>query len=76
MPSLSTRAQSSLQSFPEVFNKAAIMNIGYVESRTMGRYDCYIFHDVDMLPEDDRNFYTCSPAPRHVGSHCDKWDYK
>lgn len=63
------------QSRPPVFNKAALMNTGYMEARNVADFDCYIFHDVDMLPENDRNFYTCSESPRHVGSHIDKWKY-
>lgn len=63
------------QSRPAVFNKAALMNTGFMEARSVANFDCYIFHDVDMLPEDDRNFYSCSEVPRHVGSHIDKWDY-
>lgn len=63
------------QARPAVFNKAALMNTGFVEARNFADFDCFIFHDVDMLPEDDRNFYTCSEVPRHVGSHIDKWEY-
>jgi len=59
-----------------VFNKASLMNVGFVEARAFAQFDCFIFHDVDMLPEDDRNFYVCSPQPRHVGSHINKWDYR
>jgi len=52
------------------------MNVGFVEARSFADFDCFIFHDVDMLPEDDRNFYVCSSQPRHVGSHISKWNYK
>ena len=52
------------------------MNAGFIEARNHADFDCYIYHDVDMLPEDDRNFYVCSKLPRHVGSHVDKWNYK
>lgn len=30
------------------FNRAKLLNIGYLENRT--GYDTYVFHDVDMLP--------------------------
>ena len=40
-----------------------------------GRFDCIVFHDVDMLPEDDRNMYTCSRTPRHVGVYISKYNY-
>lgn len=59
-----------------MFNKASLMNVGFVEARALAEFDCFIFHDVDMLPQDDRNFYVCSPQPRHVGAYVDKWNYK
>jgi len=52
------------------------MNVGFIEARAFAEFDCFIFHDVDMLPEDDRNFYVCSAQPRHVGSHINKWNYQ
>ena len=36
------------------------MNIGLNEAQLLKEdYQCYIFHDVDSLPEDDSNPYTC-----------------
>jgi len=64
------------QKEPAVFNKAALMNVAFVKASSFADFDCVIFHDVDMLPEDDRNFYSCSPQPRHVGSHVDKFNYR
>ena len=63
------------QKEPTVFNKGSLMNAGFIEARSFADFDCFIFHDVDMLPEDDRNFYVCSSQPRHVGSHVDKFNY-
>lgn len=37
------------------FNRAKLMNIGYREASLLYDYQCFIFHDVDLLPEDDRN---------------------
>jgi beta-1,4-galactosyltransferase 1 len=65
-----------LQAYPEVFNKAMLMNAGYSVAKQRGNYDCFIFHDVDLLPLDDRNFYTCSPTPRHVAGFISKWGYR
>jgi len=59
-----------------VFNKASLMNAGFMEARALANFDCFIFHDVDMLPLDDRNFYVCSDQPRHVGSNVNKWNYQ
>ena len=64
------------QNEPIVFNKASLMNVGYVEAKKRANYDCYIFHDVDIFSEDDRNFYTCATqAPRHVGAYLDLFNY-
>ena len=45
-----------------------MFNIGYkmAMNLTNNFYQCFIFHDVDLLPEDDRNLYSCSDIPRHM----------
>ena len=53
-----------------------MMNIGYRIARSMFDFDCVVFHDVDMLTEDDRNFYTCADQPRHAGAYIDKYKYR
>lgn len=58
------------------FNRAMLMNIGYVEALKLRNYDCFIFHDVDLLPEDDRNLYTCPQQPRHMSVAVDMFKYK
>lgn len=58
------------------FNKASLMNAGYVEAKKAGPWDCFVFHDVDMLPEDDRHLYHCSAQPRHLTVAIDKHNYK
>ena len=38
--------------------------------------DCLIFHDVDLLPENERNIYACdSNYPRHLSVSIDKFLY-
>lgn len=37
---------------------------------------CVIFHDVDMFPQDDRNFYGCPPTPRHIGAFVNNLGYQ
>lgn len=64
------------QNQPKIFNKATLMNVGYLEAKKLYNFDCVIFHDVDMLSEDSRNLYNCILAPRHIGSHVDKFGYK
>jgi len=59
------------------FNKAMLLNVGYKEAlRRESDIECFIFHDVDLLPEDDRNLYRCSDVPRHLSVGIDKWGYQ
>merc|ERR1712110_1136261 len=58
------------------FNRAMLMNVGYTEALKDFPWDCFIFHDVDLLPEDDRNLYHCPDNPRHMSVAVDKFKYK
>ena len=53
-----------------------LMNIGALEALKQYQYDCFVFHDVDLLPEDDRNLYTCPEQPRHMSIAIDTMGYK
>ena len=50
------------------FNRALLFNIGFqmAMNLTNNFWECFIFHDVDLLPEDDRNLYNCPLKPRHM----------
>ncbi|PIO26459.1 hypothetical protein AB205_0068540 [Aquarana catesbeiana] len=39
-------------------------------------WNCLFFHDVDLIPEDDRNLYTCDKFPKHASIAMDKFGYK
>ncbi|CAM9662000.1 unnamed protein product [Lampetra fluviatilis] len=58
-----------------VFNRAKLMNIGYVEALKDAPYDCFIFSDVDLVPMDDRNLYRCYDNPRHFSVAMDKFGF-
>ncbi|KAH9504473.1 Beta-1,4-galactosyltransferase 4 [Bulinus truncatus] len=50
---------------PFLFNRGALHNVGFLESEKVGKFDCYIFHDVDLVPINDKNIYTCADNPVH-----------
>ena len=52
-----------------------LMNVGYVEAKKAYDFACFIFHDVDLLPENDRNLYSCPGQPRHMSVAIDKFNY-
>ena len=58
------------------FNKGILMNAGFVEAMKLADFDCVVFHDVDMLPEDDHNTYACGHVPIHLSLMINKYDYR
>ncbi|MCL4159154.1 UNVERIFIED_CONTAM: hypothetical protein GTU68_021386, partial [Idotea baltica] len=48
------------------FNRGRLLNVGFVESLQDGPFDCFIFHNIDLLPKDGRHLYHCSFMPRHL----------
>ena len=58
------------------FNRGNLLNIGFQESLQLNpSLNCFIFHDVDILPLNLLQFYTCSDIPRHLCSYLDKFRY-
>ncbi|CAI9591648.1 unnamed protein product, partial [Staurois parvus] len=57
------------------FNRAKLMNVGFKEAMKDEDWDCLFFHDVDLIPEDDRNLYTCDKFPKHASVAMDKFNY-
>ena len=41
----------------------------------MGIRQCYIFHDIDLLPMNAQNLYACSRLPLHLSSFIDTMRY-
>uniref|UniRef100_A0A8B9JIL8 Beta-1,4-galactosyltransferase n=1 Tax=Astyanax mexicanus TaxID=7994 RepID=A0A8B9JIL8_ASTMX len=48
------------------FNRAKLLNVGYLEALKDFNWDCFIFHDVDLVPENDQNLYRCEDQPKHL----------
>ncbi|XP_040007066.1 beta-1,4-galactosyltransferase 4 isoform X1 [Xiphias gladius] len=48
------------------FNRAKLLNVGYLEALKDYSWECFIFHDVDLVPENDRNLYVCDKQPKHL----------
>ncbi|XP_070576021.1 beta-1,4-galactosyltransferase 5-like [Ptychodera flava] len=60
----------------ESFNRAMLFNVGFLESLKFYNWDCFLFHDVDHIPENDRNYYGCGTMPRHFVRGLDKYGYR
>lgn len=58
------------------FNRAKLMNVGFTEALKSNEFDCFIFHDIDLIPLDDRNLYTCPDQPRHMSVAVDSLGFK
>ncbi|KAM9332295.1 beta-1,4-galactosyltransferase 4 isoform 1-T3 [Pholidichthys leucotaenia] len=48
------------------FNRAKLLNVGYLEALKDYVWECFIFHDVDLVPENDHNLYICDKQPKHL----------
>ncbi|KAK6985644.1 beta-1 4-N-acetylgalactosaminyltransferase bre-4 [Biomphalaria glabrata] len=59
----------------ETFNKGRIMNAAFREALQLFDFQCVTFHDVDLVPEDDRNMYSCTEQPKHMSISIDKFQY-
>ncbi|XP_071112449.1 beta-1,4-N-acetylgalactosaminyltransferase bre-4-like isoform X1 [Haliotis cracherodii] len=60
----------------DTFNKGRIMNAAFKEALKIFDFQCVVFHDVDLIPEDDRNMYSCPWQPRHMSVAIDEMDYR
>ena len=53
-----------------IFNKGILANAGYMEALKEQDYDCFIFHDIDMVPKNEQNIYECnSEHPIRLASY-------
>lgn len=63
------------QTGTQPFNRAMLFNVGFREAMKDLDWDCLVFHDVDHIPENDRNYYGCTNMPRHFAAKLDKYMY-
>ena len=59
-----------------MFNRAKLLNVGYVEALKDYDYNCFVFSDIDLIPMDDRNLYRCFDSPRHLAVAMDKFNFQ
>ncbi|XP_059490755.1 beta-1,4-N-acetylgalactosaminyltransferase bre-4-like [Neocloeon triangulifer] len=58
------------------FNRAKLFNVGFAESVKANRQStCFVFHDVDLLPQKLSNIYTCTKNPRHMSASVNTFRY-
>uniref|UniRef100_A0A6G1SCU9 Beta-1,4-N-acetylgalactosaminyltransferase n=1 Tax=Aceria tosichella TaxID=561515 RepID=A0A6G1SCU9_9ACAR len=65
------------QADQRAFNRMRLLNIG--ASKVMEYHPdicCFIFHEVDLLPLDQRNLYMCSRMPRHLSGSISSYRYR
>lgn len=61
------------------FSRSILMNIGFIESLkdANNRWNCFFFHDVDMIPENINNIYQCNDKfPVHYAVAASLYNYK
>ena len=60
-----------------MFNKGVLMNAGFEFASNDADYNCFVFHDVDLIPEDARNLYRCDVTRvRHLSPAVSSFSYK
>jgi hypothetical protein len=52
------------------------MNAAFIYASNEDDYQCFVFHDVDLIPADDRNMYSCPIYPRHMSVAIDEMNYR
>ncbi|XP_038070108.1 beta-1,4-galactosyltransferase 6-like [Patiria miniata] len=58
------------------FNRGMLLNVGFLEALNFSHWDCFVFHDVDHLPQSEFNPYGCVDLPRHFIGGADNRNYK
>lgn len=59
------------------FNRMKLLNIGVSKViEFQPEICCFIFHEVDLMPLDQRNLYMCSALPRHLSGSISNYRYR
>ncbi|XP_046578666.1 beta-1,4-N-acetylgalactosaminyltransferase bre-4-like [Haliotis rubra] len=58
------------------FNRGMTRNIGFVEGEKLCGFDCYIFNDIDLIPQLDANAYICDDMPRVHAINLERWEHR
>ena len=58
------------------FNRGKVRNVGFNEALRIFPYSCVVFHDIDLIPEDDRIHYACTSSPMHLSAAVSKFGYR
>ena len=62
-----------------LFNRAKLLNIGFDQASKRKEFDCFMFHDVDLILENDKAIYNCfndSKIVWHYSGYIDKFKYR
>ncbi|XP_011299883.1 beta-1,4-galactosyltransferase 1 [Fopius arisanus] len=57
------------------FNRAKLFNVGYKEATKVNDFHCFIFQDIDLIPQNPDNIYACTKMPRHMSSSVNTFRY-
>ncbi|XP_043256614.1 beta-1,4-N-acetylgalactosaminyltransferase bre-4-like isoform X2 [Colletes gigas] len=57
------------------FNRAKLFNVGYTEATKANDFHCFIFQDIDLIPQNPDNIYACTKMPRHMSSSVNTFRY-
>ncbi|XP_011494945.1 PREDICTED: beta-1,4-galactosyltransferase 1 [Ceratosolen solmsi marchali] len=63
------------QSQIKEFNRAKLFNIGFNEAIKTNDFHCFIFQDIDLIPQNLDNIYACTKMPRHMSSSVNTFRY-
>lgn len=65
-----------IQVIDDSFNRGKLMNVGFKEVLKEDQYDCFVFYDVDMILENNKNLYLCDDYVRYLLFVIDEMRYQ